>query len=170
MGKKKNTLKDNGNQQADEKIVKIYEEAYYRAMKRIEKENSKTIETKERVEIKSTRMERLGFFLNAALFPIKISKRFSVDDSIYESIIVLFISQILKGLGLIMWLIGILVVIYSFLQISQVASWYIWIMALIIGATSWLLGSIFIIVSSKFEREEDSNKIYTFSGSILALL
>lgn len=155
---------------SEEQMIKIHEEAYYRALKRIKNENDKNELIKEKSKAAISKRTQMAFLLNAMFVPMKINRRFIINDKIYEGIITLFISSILWILGLLMWIFGIFMVVQNVLNMFSEVSKFIWVAETLVGLAIWLLGSIFIMSSSKFKKEEDSNRIYAFSGSILALL
>lgn len=99
-----------------------------------------------------------------------IRKRFSVSNRIYDSIPVMFVSFVLRLIGGIMWLVGMvglvtavynLIVYRVFKDIVGVGPFSLVIL---------LLGAIFILAADAFEKETDSNKIYAYSASIIALV
>ena len=109
--KKKNNSSKNKVCLNDEKLIKIYEEACYRALKRIdnekEKQNDEEI-TKEKV--KYTWYENLLFVLNVLIWSWKPSKKFKLKSNIYDNVLVAFVSSIMQIVGAFLWLFGILLV------------------------------------------------------------
>ena len=72
---------------SQEQMIEIQEEAYYRALKRIEQEHVLNKELKgKREKKKFKRSERVLLVLNALFFPWKINKSFFIDNQIYDSI------------------------------------------------------------------------------------
>lgn len=154
---------------SQEQMIEIQAEAYYRALKRIEDEKSKEDEQKPEIPKKKWH-ERILFFLNVCLWPWKINKRFNVSNRIYDSIPVMFVSFVLRLTGGIMWLVGMvglvtavynLIVYRVFKDIVGVGP---------VSLVILLLGAIFILAADAFEKETDSNKIYAYSASIIALV
>ena len=110
------------------------------------------------------------FFLNVCLWPWKINKRFNVSNRIYDSIPVMFVSFVLRLTGGIMWfvgMVGLVTAVYNLIVYRVFKD--------IVGAGPFslvilLLGAIFILAADAFEKETDSNKIYAYSASIIALV
>lgn len=154
---------------SQEQMIEIQAEAYYRALKRIEDEKSKEDEQKPEIPKKKWH-ERILFFLNVCLWPWKINKRFNVSNRIYDSIPVMFVSFVLRLTGGIMWLVGmvgLVTAVYNLIVYRVFKD--------IVGAGPFslvilLLGAIFILAADAFEKETDSNKIYAYSASIIALV
>ena len=166
---KQHIVKYESNNISQEQMIEIQAEAYYRALKRIEDEKSKEDEQKPEIPKKKWH-ERILFFLNVCLWPWKINKRFNVSNRIYDSIPVMFVSFVLRLTGGIMWLVGMvglvtavynLIVYRVFKDIVGVGPFSLVIL---------LLGAIFILAADAFEKETDSNKIYAYSASIIALV
>ena len=161
-------IKDECNNISQEKLIEMQAEAYYRALKRIKDENK---ENEQKSEMQKNKWYvNMVFFLNICLWPWKINKRFSVSNRIYDSIPLMFVSFILRLVGGIMWFVGIvgLVAVAYSLIIYRVI-----IDIIEIGPVLFvllLLGAIFIVAASVFEKETDSNKIYSYSASIIALV
>lgn len=166
---KQQFIKHESNNLSKEQMIEIQAEAYYRALKRIEDEKAKINEQK--LEKRKYKWyEEVLFFFNIFLWPWKINKRFSISNRIYDSIPVLFVSGILRLVGGSMWLIGLVGIaseIYSVViqkSINNIFSTSALAFVLV------LLGSIFILAGGEFEKETDSNKIYAYSASIIALV
>ena len=154
---------------SQEQMIEIQAEAYYRALKRIEDEKSKEDEQKPEIPKKKWH-ERILFFLNVCLWPWKINKRFNVSNRIYDSIPVMFVSFVLRLTGGIMWLVGMVGLVTAVYNLIVYR-----IFKDIVGAGPFslvilLLGAIFILAADAFEKETDSNKIYAYSASIIALV
>lgn len=154
---------------SQEQMIEIQAEAYYRALKRIEDEKDKEDEQKPEKQ-KHTWYVKILFFLNVCLWPWKVNKRFSVSDRIYDSIPVMFVCFVLRLAGGIMWFVGmvsLVTAVYN-LVVHRVFNDIIGIGPFLFVMV--LLGAIFIMAASAFEKETDSNKIYAYSGSIIALV
>lgn len=166
---KQQIVKYESNNISQEQIIETQAEAYYRALKRIEDEKSKEDEQKpERRKYKW--YEEVLFCINVFFWPWKISKRFSVSNKIYDSIPVMFVSGVLRFVGGFLWLAGLVGLgaeVYSLL-ISKIISNYLVTCSISLVLLS--LGSIFILAGGAFEKETDSNKIYAYSASIIALV
>ena len=109
-------------------------------------------------------------FLNVCFWPWKINKRFSVSDRIYDSIPVMFVSVVLRLAGGIMWFVGMVSLVTTIYNLIAYR-----VLNDIIGTgpisfVMLLLGAIFILAASAFEKETHSNKIYAYSASIIALV
>lgn len=157
------------NNMSQEQMTEIQAEAYYRALKRIEMDKLKADEQKPKKR-KYKWYEEILFFLNVCLWPWKIHKRFSVSNRIYDSIPVLFVSGILHFVGGCMWLIGLVGIasdIYS-VVVQKTTNDILGMGA--IALVLLFLGSIFILAAGEFEKETDSDRIYAYSASIIALV
>lgn len=151
-----------------EQIVEIYTEAYYRALKRIEKEKIVN-EIKEEKRMYKW-YEKILLMLNVIICPWKLSKRFSINNQICDNVLVLVTSMILRFIGDIMWGTGLgggAYIIYKIAVLKKLEKLYnvIPIMAILL-----IWGSAFILASKEFEKETESNKIYAYSASIFALV
>lgn len=162
--------KNNGKMQSEcvnmseEKLIEIQAEAYYRALKRIEEEKEEAVKEKVVEKHKFTFGERVGYIFNVLVFPWKINKRFKLNG-IYDSLLVLIISSILKIVGSLMWGAGVVIIINAIVPFVPNAS-----IDICYGILPILFGSIGIISGSEFEKETDSNKIYAYSGAIIAII
>ncbi len=108
--------------------------------------------------------------LNVLLCPWKMCKRFQINNQIYDSILVLFVSGALYLMGIVMRLAGIVGAIY-WLNIIKKSGFDADVIIIFLSVLiSMLLGSIFILAGRKFSQEVDSNKIYAYSASIIALI
>ena len=93
---------------SQEQMIEIQEEAYYRALKRIEQEHVLNKELKgKREKKKFKRSERVHLVLNALFFPWKINKSFFIDNQIYDSVLVMSTFMIMIVVGSFMWALGI---------------------------------------------------------------
>ncbi len=175
--KKKIYVIEYNNNISEEKMIRIHEEAYYRAMKRIETEKQrlsvKDAEAEpEKSEKKKYKLyEEILFALNVFICPWKINKKIHLRDQVYNSILVMFVALGLKGIGGMMRLTGIIILLNGIVklvkrtyELSQAISVFI------ISAILLFLGGIIILSGGEFEKEEDSNRIYAFSASIIALV
>lgn len=152
---------------SEERLVEIYSEAYYRALKRLECE--KCAELRNTTNKKKRRWwYSILFILNVLLWPFKINKHFTYNKRIHEDLLTLIISMILTIVGSAMWFLGIVGLIYGWRNLHDfglsVVSFFIICVILI------LMGSIFILAGTTFGEERDSNKIYAFSACVLALV
>ena len=163
------SIKCESNNLSQEQMIEMHAEAYYRALKRIEDEKAKDDQQKPEKR-KYKWYEEVLLYLNIFLWPWKINKRFSINNRIYDSIPVLFVSGVLRFVGGLMWLIGLVgfgFQIYS-LVMRRVTNDFLGIIA--ISFVLLAMGSMFILAGGEFEKETDSNKIYAYSASIIALV
>ena len=86
-------VKNESNIMSQEQMIEMHAEAYYRALKRIDDEKSKDDQQKSEKR-KYKWYEEILFCLNIFLWPWKINKRFSINNRIYDSIPVLFVSSV----------------------------------------------------------------------------
>lgn len=156
----------NGNHISQEEVIEIQAEAYYRAIKRIEDEKIKEDEQK-LTNKKYTWYETVLFVLNFLFWPFKISKKFTINNQIYDSILVMVVSMILEVIGFLLWLFGIVFEIYQIFTIGITVNL---VRVCCITIFSLLFGSAFLLAGREFEKETDSNKIYAYSASILAMI
>lgn len=154
---------------SQEQMIEIQTEAYYRALKRIEDEKTKEDEQKPEIQ-KRNWYERILFILNVFLCPWKINKRFNVSNRIYDSIPVMFVSFVLRLAGGIMWFVGMISLVMAVCNLNVRRVFNDFIRTGPISFAMVLLGAIFILAAGAFEKETDSNKIYAYSGSIIALV
>lgn len=175
MGKRKtkkqniSVVKNESKIMSQEQMIEMHAEAYYRALKRIEDEKAKDDQQKPEKR-KYKWYEEVLFYLNISLWPWKINKRFSINNRIYDSIPVLFVSGVLRFVGGLMWLIGLVGFVFQIysLVMRRVTNDFFGIIA--ISFVLLAMGSMFILAGGAFEKETDSNKIYAYSASIIALV
>lgn len=129
----------------------------------IQKDNSKEV-TREKWWINAL------FMLNVLFFPWKINKRFTINNQIYDSILVLIVSFILVFSGAIIWLIGICIIGYGIVLLCKGAIGVIFVGMLGIGLLLIMLGSLFALAGNEFSKVSDSNRIYAYSASVIALV
>lgn len=168
---KKNNLKNmqyiNRCMLSQEQMIEIQEEAYYRALKRIEQEHILNKELKGKMKKKKfKRSERVLLVLNALFFPWKINKNFFIDNQIYDCVLVMSTFMIMTVVGSLMWALGIgwLIDILIVRRIDSMIEDISKCLVLL------FLGSAFILSGKAFEKETDSTKIYAYSASIYALI
>lgn len=152
---------------SQERMIEIQAEAFYRALKKIEQEKA---DVEEPVQEKKSWFKSLLFMLNAMFFPWKISKRFKLVDQVYDSVLTLFVTEILWVGGLFIWLVGIVTVITNLYEIFFCGIVIKRLVLVIISTLAILLGSMFILAGNSFSKEQDSNKIYAYSACIIALV
>ena len=165
----KEIIKYENNSISQERMIEIQAEAYYRALKRIEDEKERNSDTQNEKK-KYKWYEDVQFILNVIFCPWKVNKKFSVSNRIYDSILVIVVSFAFVCAGTALWLIGMigqLYIIYHTIEFGVTRDKFIvsTVMLYII-----LVGSILVLSGNEFNKETDSNKIYAYSASIIALI
>lgn len=170
--KKKKAFKYQCNNAVEAHMIKIQEEAYYRAYKRIEQEKleSKEFETKQEITSKDNREQTGRFILNVLFFPWRISKKFTLNEHVYDKLLVLVVSETLYVIGGIVWLLGIGIILMEIYQFINGEIWYVAIIVILSGIILLAIGGIAILGGQQFSKETDSNRIYAYSASIIALI
>lgn len=165
--KKEQIIRYIGNDISQEQMIDIQAEAYYRALMKVEKEKNEENKKNEQNEQKKKHKlyQEILFVINVVFWPWKINKKFHVGNGIYDSLLVLFIALVLYFSGFIMWLAGIINILYTIAKL-EIDGINIFLWSLI----SMLIGSTFILAGKEFSKETDSNKIYAYSASIIALI
>lgn len=85
-------------------------------MKRIEKEKEQqemAQEKEKKTNAKRTWREEIMFFLYIILFPKKLEKKFSINERVYDSILVMGVSAIFQLVGGFFRLGGLIALIYG---------------------------------------------------------
>ena len=154
---------------SQECMIEIQSEAYYRALKRIEYEKNET-DKKESEKKKDKWYVNVLFTLNVIFWPWKINKRFRINNRIYDSILVLFVSMVLQFIGGITWLVGVIAPIFTIYLIIKIGITSDLIIVVPITIWSLFLGNIFILAGKEFGKETESGKIYAYSASVLAMI
>lgn len=147
-----------------ENYVDLQAEAYYRAMKRLEKEKEQ--KDKEVVSnVKTKWWKRVIVFLNVLIFPFHIFGKKRINKKIYDDILVLPVSTLLIDGGVFFWLVGIAGII------AMITKKIVFNFNTIVFSFFILLVGSFMIISGRaFNEEQDSMKIYAYSASIIALV
>lgn len=143
----------------EEKWICMQAEAYYRALKRIEAQ--KEIKNPES-SVQLTRKEQILYIINFFFFPFKIFGKVKLKKEIYNLSIVFATSFIMELVGTAAWLGGLCGIPYLILKGELPFD-------IAMGILLIFIGSMLIIGVRSFEKEEDSNKIYAFTASFLAL-
>lgn len=146
----------------EEKWICMQAEAYYRALKRIEAQ--KEIKNPES-SVQLTRKEQILYIINFFFFPFKIFGKVKLKKEIYNLSIVFATSFIMELVGTAAWLGGLCGIPYLILKGELPFD----IAIIAMGILLIFIGSMLIIGVRSFEKEEDSNKIYAFTASFLAL-
>lgn len=110
------------------------------------------------------------FMLNVLFFPWKINKRFRINNKIYDGILVIFVSVILALVGAFIWIIGLGTVINGGVMLSQGGAVDTFVGMTSLGLLLMTFGSLFTLASDEFSKVSDSNRIYAYSASIIALI
>lgn len=150
-------------------MIEIHAEAYYKALKRIEDEKPERGE-KEPAKKKHTWYENAFFVLNVLFWPWKINRKFVINNRVYENVLVMLVSCMLGAIGFILWSIGIFGVLCAIYQILTIRITVNLLGVFVIILFSLLFGSAFVLAGREFEKETDSNTIYAYSASIIALI
>lgn len=146
----------------EEKWICMQAEAYYRAMKRIEAErDEKPLEAPPNKKI----LYQLIYILNFFFWPFKISKKIKLKEGVYNLPIIFAISVIMRIVGFIAWASGLTGMVCSIFKGNFLSNIVIISMYFLL----FFIGSMLLVAVQEFEKEEDSNKIYAFAGSFLAL-
>lgn len=155
---------------SEERMIEIYAEAYYRALNRIERDKEKIEEEKELPKKKEKWYINILFMLNILIFPWKINKYFKINSKIYDSVLLLFVTWALCTTGFIVWLMGIIIIRDAIIELCKKGFFDYLLTRGCIGLSLMIFGSIIFISGSEFSKETDSNKIYAYSASIIALI
>lgn len=154
---------------SQEQMIEIQAEAYYRALKRIEYEKANAKESM-REKKNSKWYNKLFFMLGVVIWPWKVRKQAAVNSEVYDSILVMFTSGALHIIGAVMWFFGIIASIFEMYKIITIGISSVFVVFFLLGLVSLFLGDIFIMAGDEFSKEKDSNKIYAYSASIIALV
>ncbi|MCM1119642.1 MAG: hypothetical protein NC543_09810 [bacterium] len=168
--KKKDNLEKNENKCVSvEQLTDIYAEAYYRALKRIELERNVLQERREPREKKPWYL-RVLIWLNIIFFPFKLNKNIQFQKRLYDGLLIVVISTILEGVGGVLWICGA----YSFakgcLGLLDVENICDLIVTIIVSIFFIIIGSFFFLAGKTFGEETESNRVYAYSASVLALV
>lgn len=144
----------------------------YHIIENEKKKMEEEIDTNKR--IKSTNKEKWYikslFMLNVFFFPWKINKRFTINDKIYDSVLVLFVSLILSLIGFVIWLMGFGTIAYKLMMLLQGKNMGVYAWSLTTGILMVMFGSLITLASGEFSKVSESNTIYAYSASIIALI
>ena len=173
--KKKNSKKNLpiANNLSKDEMIEIQAEAYYRAFKRIKKEEGEEIESNVETNIEKRKYkwyENVLYFFNVFFFPWVISKHVLLNKQLYDLVLVFFVSAIMLIIGTIAWIMGVTGFIYSLylgIALHEIRN-----MLSLLGICLLMvaLGSIIIISGNSFGNETNSERIYAYSACILALM
>lgn len=172
MSKRKN--RKYGNRQSDvkkdrEKDIELYAEALYLAMKKYDEEskaNSYNI-IKDTNEKEKPRQVRTA--LRTVFLPFLSNKKIITHGKIYIELLGWTVSIVIRFLGWIIWIIGILIIIASFVKMNHIGLLSA-IILVFMGIGLLAIGGSTIFAGRKFEEDTDSTDIYAYTSSIIALL
>lgn len=149
----------------DKRMIKIQADAYYQALKKFSEETELKEMGKEKE--KTSFMYNFLFMLNVFLCPWVISKKFKINNKIYDSILVIMITMLFMLSGTLLWGVGICMSAVELLKIAQADGSMI-LTNMATGMLNVMLGSVLIISGNEFSKVKDSHKIYAYSASVLA--
>lgn len=155
-----------------EELISIYEEAHYRAMKRLIDEHDKDEMEEDKEKVLEVRKwyEEVFYLLNVIFCPWRISKKFHINNQIYDGILVFSVSFILEVCGTIIWCGGMVKAFRSIIVQVQKGLYIQIIESLSLGVLIMVFGSLFFISGKEFSKVTDSNKIYAYSSSLISLI
>lgn len=154
---------------SEERLTEIYAEAYYRALKRIEHERN--VEQEQKLcKVKKPWYSWVFFWMNIFLFPFKLNKRIKFSGQLYDGLLVVIISTILETFGALVWFCGVANLVRGCYCAFTIEVSPTQILKLIISAVLIFYGSFLVLVGKQFGKETESNKIYAYSASVLALV
>lgn len=166
---KEQIIKYEYNNISQERMIEMQAEAYYRALKKIEQEKT-SCQEQEQEKTKNKWYMKVLLILNVIFWPWKINSKFSINNQMYDSILVFFVSVVLQLVGTSMWVLGVIAIVFAIYQMIAVRIAVILWVSCCIGLLLIMLGSMFVLSGENFSQEEDSNKIYAYSASIIAML
>lgn len=167
--KKEQTVRKECGDISEERLIEIYSESFYRALKRLdeEKENAQK-QTPNQKKGRLLWSDALLLF-NLILCPFKISKRFKLNNRMYDGILVVIISLGLECIGFLAWVGGLCLFVYDLVNIFALGISIVFSF-LIIALAFMFFGSFFYLAGKSFGEETESNRVYAYSASILALV
>lgn len=150
-----------------EEMIEIYSEAYYRAAKRLEAENNSK-EEGNAAKTKRSVMDKILYFINVLLWPIHISKRFKVNGKYADSIIVMVLTGMFMLVGISLWFGSLGGVIVTFVNgdrdfLQKCCDGWLYVFWMFFGAIFWQAGK-------EIYNEQDSNKLYAYTSSFMAII
>ena len=161
---------DVSNEISKEELIEIQTEAYYKALKRIEDEKKGKLQKESTQKKKYTWIQNILFLINVLFWPWKINITSKVNNRMYDGILVLFVSMILYFLGFVAWILGLVMLGYNIYCVCTTKLMNENVYTISIGMLTQMFGSMFILAGKEFGKETDSNKIYGYSASIIAMI
>ncbi len=156
---------------SEKQMIEIQAEVYYRALKKIEQDKLalKEPETEKEKHTKNSLCNNICFLSNVMFFPWKISKKFQLKNHAYDNLLVLCVSGILQTIGTFVWIMGVITCLWGVSESIKKGSFSAIITMILVGLSVISIGSMAILSGREFSKETDSNKIYAYSASIIAL-
>lgn len=161
-----------------ENLIEIQAEAYYRALKQIDKENhslEKFVAINQ--EEQRTKKQNLLLFLKLIFIPRKLSaelKSSSFADNFLSFLVSIIIGTIGAGLRLCALLLPFVGILKLYIDcVATSADISMWIAALDYFAFSILLalfGSLFTITGEELSKMKDTEKLYAYTSGIMGAL
>ena len=156
----------------EQKLIHAIVEAYQiiDAKKKLDNEVDAKRKDNKKEDDKEKWYMKVLFMLNVIFFPWRISKRFAINQQIYDGILVIFVYVILGLLGMIAWVTGLFAIVNGIILLCEGAMFVQIIEMLGVGILLMMFGSFFTLAGREFSKVSDSNKIYAYSASIIALI
>ena len=156
----------------EQKLIHAIVEAYQiiDAKKKLDNEISENSKDNKKEDDKEKWYMKVLFMLNVIFFPWRISKKFAINQQIYDGILVIFVYVILGSLGMIAWVTGLFAMVCGIVLLFKGAIFSQIIEMVGGGILLMTLGSFFTLAGREFSKVSDSNKIYAYSASIIALI
>lgn len=151
-----------------EELIEIQCEAYYQALRRMQEEKEKVIEEK---SSSFKWWENVLFFLNLMLFPWHINKKFKIKGKFADGILTMAVSFSLKVIGFLAWLVASVWIgmgIYSILSHNVLISQLL--IEILYSLLFFLFGGMFTLAGKEVSMETDSQKVYAYSASFMAVI
>lgn len=159
------------NNFSEDEMIEIQAEAYYRAFKRIKKEEGEENKSNAEINIEKYKWyENVLYFLNVFFLPWCISKKFCLNKRLYDGVLVFFVATIMLIIGTIVWGIGFIEIVYAIYQGFVLKNVKNMLSLVGLSLLMLVLGSIVIVSGNTFSEETNSERIHAYSASILALI
>ena len=100
--------------------------------------------------------------LNAIFFPFHINKHFKLVDRVHDSFLAGLVSFILWLTGVVLWAGGVILLVGFIIKQFWTGIPFLFV--------PMMFGSLVILAANSFNKERNSERIYAYSASILALL
>ena len=152
-----------------EELIEIQEEAYVRAMRRMELEKQQRVN--DEYPQFDSKKDMIGYMLNVLFCPLFIRKKYTLRKGYSEGLIRLTSAGLVGLIGLLLWLSGVIFVILSLLGVLN-NTWgrnEIFI-AVVLAAYCLVFASCFIAAAREIDQEKDFQKICAYSFSLMAIV